>query len=221
MNESSHQAAIHQIAIMRAAYEEAGLSRSTVADDPLEQFDTWMTAAVEAEVPQADTMMLATSTPQGVPSVRAVLLKGYDARGFRFYTNYQSRKAAELEENPRVGFAIVWIPLHRQVRAEGTVERLSDEESDSYFRTRPRRAQLSAWASPQSEVVVNRGQLEERVIEAAGRFGGGEVPRPPQWGGFLVVPELIEFWQGRPDRLHDRILYRRGARGWRTERLAP
>jgi pyridoxamine 5'-phosphate oxidase len=189
--------------------------------DPLAQLRDWYEHAVAAGLPEPEAMALATATPDGAPSVRFVLLKGIDERGVEFYSNYESRKGRELAANPRAALAILWRPQHRQVRVEGTVERLTAEESDAYFATRPRGAQLGAWASPQSEVVRDRDVLDRALADAEERFAGAPVPRPPHWGGFLVRPERIELWQGRLNRLHDRLRYVREAGGWRIERLAP
>jgi pyridoxamine 5'-phosphate oxidase len=195
----------------------------TEADpDPFGQFRAWFAEARAAGVYQPDAMTLATATPDGRPSARVVLLRGLDGRGFSFFTNYDSRKGAELDANRRAALVFYWAELHRQVRIEGPVEVVSAAESDAYHQTRPRGSQLSAWASPQSEAIGGRGVLDERVAELAGRFEGRPVPRPPRWGGYRVVAETIEFWQGRDNRLHDRLRYRRGAGGgWEIVRLAP
>jgi pyridoxamine 5'-phosphate oxidase len=166
-------------------------------------------------------MTLATCTPDGRPSARVVLLKGFDERGFSFFTNYQGRKARDLEANPRASLVLFWQPLERQVRIDGRVEKVSEAESDQYFAIRPRGAQLGAWASVQSEVVPDREALEASLAEVERRFGEGFVPRPPHWGGYRVVPDEVEFWQGRPNRLHDRLLYRRTPGGWDLVRLSP
>jgi pyridoxamine 5'-phosphate oxidase len=196
------------------------LDEAHSASEPFPLFRQWFDAAVAAQAAQPEAMALATVAPDGAPSVRMVLLRGFDARGFVFYTNYQSRKAQELMANPHAALVLYWPLLERQVRIEGTVEIISAEESDAYFRTRPRGSQLSAWASPQSRPVPDRNCLEEQFREMEEQFAG-EVPRPPFWGGYRVVPQRIEFWQGGDNRLHDRLLYRQTDSGWIRERLAP
>jgi pyridoxamine 5'-phosphate oxidase len=198
------------------------LRETDVDPDPIRQFRAWFAEAEAARLYQPDAMTVATATADGRPSARLVLLRGLDDRGFTFFTNYDSRKAAELAANPRAALVFYWAELHRQVRVEGRVEVVSPEESDAYFRTRPRGSQLGAWASPQSQVLDGRAVLEQLTDEAARRFEGQPVPRPPRWGGYRVVPEVIEFWQGRDNRLHDRLCYRRRADGgWEVVRLAP
>lgn len=200
---------------------EAELRRSDLASDPLDQFRGWFAeAAVVLEVPEA--MAVATATADAAPSVRMVLLKEVDDRGLVFYSHYTSRKGRELEANPQAALLFHWSPLGRQVRVEGGVERVSAERSDAYFATRPRGAQLGALASSQSEPLGSRAELEARLAEVERDLGGGPVPRPPTWGGFLLVPVAWEFWQHRHDRLHDRFRYERDpAGGWRIERLFP
>jgi pyridoxamine 5'-phosphate oxidase len=188
---------------------------------PLARLREWFEEAVAAGVPGPDTMALATADPAGRPSVRFVLLKGVDDRGVRFFTNYRSRKARELDANPRAAVSLYWLPLHRSVRLEGPVERLGAEESDAYFDSRERGSQLGAWASDQGAVLHDRDELEARMREAEERFPGA-VPRPPHWGGYLLRPDVVEFWWGRPNRLHDReqfVLQPDGS--WRSARLAP
>jgi pyridoxamine 5'-phosphate oxidase len=211
-----------QIADMRKDYMWGGLSETEVDADPIRQFETWFQQALAANLPEPNAMTLATATLDGQPSARVVLLKAFDAVGFTFFTNYDSRKGREMTANPHVALLFFWPELQRQVRIEGMVERVSEAESDAYFRSRPLGSRLGAWASSQSEVIPSRTVLEERVRELMQRFSDGEVPRPPHWGGFRVHPLIIEFWQGRPDRLHDRLRYRREQpTGWRIERLSP
>jgi pyridoxamine 5'-phosphate oxidase len=189
--------------------------------DPLEQFKHWYEHAVAAGLPEPEAMALATATPDGAPSVRFVLLKGVDARGVEFFTNYESRKGRELAANPRAALAILWKPLQRQVRLEGPVERLAPEESDAYFATRARGSRLGAWASRQSTEIPDREHLEGRLADAERQFPGDDVPRPEYWGGYVLRPAAIEFWEGRTNRLHDRELFTRTADGWTARRLSP
>jgi pyridoxamine 5'-phosphate oxidase len=200
---------------------EAELRRDDLASDPLEQFRHWFAeAAAVLEMPEA--MALATATPAGAPSVRMVLLKGFDERGLVFYSHYTSRKGHELEANPQAALLFHWSPLGRQVRVEGTVERVPDEESDAYFMTRPRDAQLGALASRQSEPLASRAELDDRLAGLEADLADGPVPRPPTWGGFLLVPAAWEFWQHRASRLHDRFRYERDPSGaWLVDRLFP
>jgi pyridoxamine 5'-phosphate oxidase len=212
---------------MRQEYRQEGLDETACDPDPVRQFGAWFQAAVDAGVPEANAMTLATADGEGRPAARILLLKGFDPRGFTFFTNYESRKAREIAVNPRGALVFHWGPLARQVRIEGRLERVSREESEAYFQSRPRGAQLGAWSSPQSAVLAGgRGELEERRRQVEERFGAGEegppLPLPEHWGGFRLVPRVLEFWQGRPDRLHDRLRYRRApAGGWVLERLAP
>jgi pyridoxamine 5'-phosphate oxidase len=201
------------------------LREEDVNPDPLRQFAAWYKEAAAAGFREPGAMAVATSTVEGTPSVRMVLLKEYDDRGFLFYTNYNSRKGRELEANPRAALLFYWDPLGRQVRIEGHTERTSAAESAAYARSRPRGSQLSALASPQSEVVASRRELEDRVADLAELYGDGEVPVPGAWGGFRLSPDSFEFWQHREDRLHDRLVYTAGRAGdgvrWRVHRLGP
>lgn len=198
-----------------------GLPELQAAPDPLALFSAWFTAARRAGIYLPETMALATATGEGTPSVRMVLLKSFDARGFVFYTNYESRKALELEANPHGALCFHWAVLQRQVRIEGEVSRITEEESRAYFHTRPRGSQLGAWASHQSAAVESRKVIETRFREYERQFQGGDVPLPPFWGGYRVAAESLEFWQGRLNRLHDRLRYTREGEGWRVERLYP
>jgi pyridoxamine 5'-phosphate oxidase len=207
---------------MRRRYARGELGDGEVAQSWLEQFQSWFDEAVaQAGAGEANAMQLATVDAVGHPSVRTVLLKGFDERGVVFFTNYESAKGRDLSQNPYAAAVLLWPSLERQVRLAGAVSRISRAETDAYFATRPRGSQLGAWASPQSAVIASRAELVAAEQAARARFAGSEVPTPPHWGGYLISPEEVEFWQGRPDRLHDRIRYRRADGTWVTERLAP
>jgi pyridoxamine 5'-phosphate oxidase len=210
------------LAELRKEYMLHGLSEADLDADPFGQFRAWFDQALAAGLPEANAMTLATATPDGRPSARTVLIKGVDARGFVFYTNYESRKGRELAANPYAALVFYWAELERQIRIEGRVEQVAPADSEAYFQSRPLGSRLSAAASRQSEVIAGRDQLERRVAELAAEGAGGEVPRPSHWGGYRVVPSAIEFWQGRPNRLHDRLRYRLAQDGaWVIERLSP
>jgi pyridoxamine 5'-phosphate oxidase len=209
------------LADLRVEYSRAVLDENVVAPDPIVQFEKWFADARSAQVPEPNAMVLATCALGHGPSTRTVLLKGLDDGRFVFFTNYESEKAAAMAACPQVAATFLWLELQRQVNIRGTVERTSREVAAAYFTTRPHESQLGAHASNQSAVIPNRAWLETRFAEAAKRFPPGTVPLPPNWGGFRIVPSVIEFWQGRPSRLHDRIRYTRHATSWRIERLAP
>ena len=205
----------------RREYEGMHLDPAEVASDPIEQFRTWFAAARDSGIFEPEAMTLSTVDAEGRPSSRFVLLRGLDERGFCFYTNYESAKGRQLAAHPYSALTFGWLTIHRSVRIEGRAERLSAADSDAYFASRPRGAQLGAWASPQSAVIAGREQLDAALAAAEERFAGGPVPRPEHWGGFLVRPERVEFWEGRPNRLHDRELFTRGRDGWSAHRLSP
>ncbi len=210
-----------QIAQLRRDYVSRPFDESHAAGNPFEQFKNWFEEAMQAEQPDVEAMTLSTATRAGKISARIVLLKGFDERGFVFFTNYESRKSRELADNPQAALTFYWHTLNRQIRIEGIVEKASQQESAEYFQTRPRGSQLGAWASPQSDVIVDRAELEKRLTEVEARFKEGEIACPPFWGGWRLQPEQIEFWQGRESRLHDRIVYTMQNGTWRISRLAP
>jgi pyridoxamine 5'-phosphate oxidase len=209
------------LADLRKDYSLSGLVEKDLAKDPFRQFERWFQEAEAAKLPEPNAMILSTATRDGRPSARTVLLKGLDGRGFVFYSNYESRKGRELESNARASLVFPWIALERQVIIEGAVTKVAREESEAYFHSRPLPSQLAAWASQQSSVVASRGILEDSLKALEKKYAGQTVPLPPQWGGFRVAPETVEFWQGRRSRLHDRLRYRREKDGWIVERLSP
>ena len=209
------------LAAMRRDYAAAGLAEADALADPIAQFQRWFEDARRAEVHEPNAMTLATVDAGGQPAARMVLLKGIDARGLAFFTNRDSRKAKELSANPKAALVFWWGPLQRQVRFEGTIEEVDAAEADAYFASRPKGSQLAAWASAQSTVIEGRAALEAEERMHRERFGEDEVPRPPFWGGYRLVPAVVEFWHGRASRLHDRLRYTRAQDGWRIERLAP
>ena len=209
------------VADLREEYRGAGLDESDLDPNPVEQFRRWFDEALAANLHEPNAMTLATATPDGQPSARIVLLKGYDERGFVFYTSHEGRKGRELTENPRCALLFYWGEMGRQVRIEGTAARVPEEEADAYFASRPRGSRLGAWASAQSREVGGRQALEDRLWNLELEYEGREVPRPPFWGGYRVEPTKFEFWQGRENRLHDRLVYRRAGNGWEVSRLQP
>ncbi len=210
------------LADRRREYAKAALDDASVADDPFDQFRRWFDEAEAAELPEPHAMTLATADADGRPSARIVLLKGIDRESFVFYTSYRSRKGRELAVNPHAALVFYWDALERQVRVTGRVERLDQATSWEYFRSRPIGSRIGAWASHQSELLAERAELERRVAELTREFEGAEIPMPPEWGGYRVIPDEIEFWQGRPSRLHDRIRFRRDTTtGWQRGRLSP
>jgi pyridoxamine 5'-phosphate oxidase len=212
----------NDLAAMRKQYTLESLTETDVHADPIEQFRAWFGEALSAQLPEPNAMTLATATPEGLPSARIVLLKGFDQDGFVFFTNYESRKGQELAANPQAALLFCWLELERQVRIEGRVEKIAPEESEAYFQSRPRESQVGAWASPQSQVVADRAELEARLRTVEASHADAErLPLPTFWGGYRLRPEMLEFWQGRPSRLHDRVRYAQRFQGWKIERLAP
>ncbi len=209
------------IADIRKEYSLKTLNEADVFADPMQQFEKWWQEAIESKIEEVNAMTLATSTAEGKPSARIVLLKGIDRNGFIFFTNYHSHKGNQIEENPFVSLVFFWKELERQIRVEGSVSKVTTEESDAYFGSRPEGSRIGAWASPQSRVIASREVIEENVIELGKSFANKEIDRPPHWGGYIVMPNLLEFWQGRNSRLHDRIQYTYKDAAWKIERLAP
>ena len=206
---------------IRKDYMRESLSEGDVEKDPFLQFGRWWNEAINAEIDEVNAMTLATATSSGKPSARIVLLKGYDDKGFVFFTNYMSRKGQEIAQNGQATLLFFWKELERQIRIEGTIEKVPPAESDEYFYSRPEGSRIGAWSSPQSQVIKDRTVIEENVKQYTEKFANGHIPRPEHWGGYRVIPEHIEFWQGRPSRLHDRILYTLDGSSWKLERLAP
>ncbi|WP_224086826.1 pyridoxamine 5'-phosphate oxidase [Nostoc sp. MS1] len=209
------------IADLRRDYTLEGLSETEVEPNPFIQFKKWFEQALAAQLPEPNAMTIATTTPDGKPSARMVLLKDFDERGFVFFTNYNSRKGQELAENPQAALVFWWAELERQVRILGRVEKVSESESDYYFESRPAKSRLGAWASNQSEIIASREILEQRMQELQDKYQNQEIPRPQHWGGLRVIPTEIEFWQGRSSRLHDRLLYTHVDGSWEIQRLSP
>ena len=211
-----------QLAALRQDYGRRGLRRGELNADPVAQFNRWLADAVREQVPEPNACVLSTVDAAGQPWSRTVLLKACDARGFTFFTNYESVKGRQIAANPRAALTFLWVSLERQVNIAGAVTRTSREESERYFQTRPLGSQLGAWASQQSSVIADRAQLEKQFDEARAKFGEAGIPLPPHWGGYVLAPHTIEFWQGRRSRLHDRLRYTRGRDGaWKIERLSP
>ena len=211
----------HSIADIRKDYMLRSLMEEEVLSSPIDQFTIWWNEALASKIEEVNAMTLATSNSDGLPSARIVLLKGYTNEGFIFFTNYLSSKGRAMETNPNAALLFFWKELERQVRIEGTVEKISEAESDDYFLSRPAGSRIGAWASPQSESIAGRHIIEANVEQYSKQFEGGNIPRPPHWGGYIVKPLSIEFWQGRSNRLHDRILYTKAGKEWKIKRLAP
>jgi len=211
-----------KVADLREDYRAKSLDITDIVSNPINQFDLWFKEALNAELKEPNAMTLATADKSGSPSARIVLLKGYDEKGFVFYTNYNSRKGKELKENPNAALVFCWLDLERQIRIHGRVEIMSAIESEAYFQSRPRKSQIGAYASPQSTVITNRNILEKNVVQLEEKYKGvDQLPKPAHWGGYRVIPHSIEFWQGRSSRLHDRIRYTKEKESWKIERLAP
>jgi pyridoxamine 5'-phosphate oxidase len=209
------------IANIRKDYKLKSLLEEDVLVDPIDQFKHWWSEAVDSKIEELNAMTLATASSSGMPSARIVLLKGISSGGFTFFTNYNSHKGRELAENPKAALVFFWKELERQVRIEGTVQKVSEAESEAYFSTRPTASKIGAWASPQSTTIEGRSTIEGNVLKYVAKFGEENIPKPPHWGGYIVKPVKVEFWQGRRSRLHDRILYTRENENWKIERLAP
>lgn len=210
------------IADLRKEYSSESLLETDVEPDPFDQFQKWWMQAVNSQIDEPNAMTLATASSDGMPAARIILLKGFDKNGFVFFTNYKSYKAMHLEENPRACLVFFWKELERQVRITGLVKKIPEKQSDEYFYSRPKGSQVGAWTSPQSQVIESRDWLDKQYLQRSEEFKEKELKRPPYWGGYLVTPVIIEFWQGRPSRLHDRIQYSLQDNGsWKTERLAP
>lgn len=212
---------MNDISAIRKEYKLKALDESDVHADPVTQFRLWWTEAIDSSIEEVNAMTLATADENGKPSARILLLKGYDEKGFIFFTNYQSHKATDLETNPQASLVFFWKELERQVRVEGVTEKISAADSDAYFQSRPQGSKIGAWASPQSRVIKSREVIEKKAAEIEEQFAGSAVTCPPFWGGYILKPKIIEFWQGRPNRLHDRIQYTLREKTWEIGRLAP